>query len=737
MSKNAIADSRSATKAEKRAVAPAFWRILTFFDRQMMSPQKALRNALGVTIPLIAGFALGMPRGGLVVASGALNVAYSDGSDPYEARAKRMLSSSFWCAMAIFLGGIFQKHTVLAVVIATVWAFVAGLMVSLSPAAGDVGVISLVSLLIYAAQPLTPSQAAISGLLALAGGLLQTALSIALWPVQRFEPERRALSELYRELANIAEAPLRASVSPPASGHSTKAQEMLSGLSSERSLEALRYRSLLNQAERMRLSLMMLVRLRARLSREAPSDAGIPLLTEYLENAGKSLEILAKDLFSKEQHGADSSLLTRMQALTQAMRERSEQLPASFLKAVTQDLRYQMDAFSGQLRAAWDLAGGTSEMGTTSAATQEAEQPWSLRFNGRLATLRANLNLRSVAFRHAIRLAACVAVGDMVARSISLHRSYWLPMTIVLVLKPEFTATFTRGVLRIAGTVAGLLLATGLFHLHPTSPAVEIALIFVFTFLLRWIGPANYGIFAVAISALVVLLLSLNGVAPKDVILARGLNTIAGGTIALIAYALWPTWERGRVPEMMAQLLDAYREYFHAVTQALFHPSTENMAELERTRLESRRARSNLEASLERLRTEPGTTLQEMERWNAMLASSHRFAHATMALEAGQRLTAAAPGRNAYLTFSQNVEKTLSLLAKTLRGRRAPEKDLPNLREDYNNLLKSGDPQTARYALTNVEADRMTNSLNTLREQISDWEASATNRPAAKVGEAV
>src|ERR1700687_911477 len=222
MSKNAIADSRSATKAEKRAVAPAFWRILTFFDRQMMSPQKALRNALGVTIPLIAGFALGMPRGGLVVASSALNVAHSDGRDPYEARAKRMLSSIFWCAMAIFLGGIFQKHTVVAVVIATVWAFVAGLMVSLSPAAGDVGVISLVSLLIYAAQPLTPSQAAISGLLALAGGLLQTALCIALWPVQRFETERRALSALYRELANIAEAPLRASVSPAARGHSTK-----------------------------------------------------------------------------------------------------------------------------------------------------------------------------------------------------------------------------------------------------------------------------------------------------------------------------------------------------------------------------------------------------------------------------------------------------------------------------------------------------------------------------------
>jgi uncharacterized membrane protein YccC len=710
----------------KEAPGLAFWRILTFFDKQMIAPAKAFRNALGVALPLVAGFALGTPRGGLVMASGALNVAYSDGSDPYEVRAKRMLSSSFWCALAIFLGAISQKHIWVAVVIATLWAFVAGLMVSLSPAAGDVGAISLVSLLIYAAQPLTPQQAAISGLLALAGGLLQTGLSIALWPVQPYEPERRALTAFYQELASIAEAPLHATAAPPASAHSTKAQDMLSGLSNGRSMEAMRYLSLLNQAERMRLSLMMLGRLRVRMDRESPGFAGIELLNKYLAKAGQGLEILAKDLLSGEEATANSALLSEMDDLTQVMRKLGDELPPAFLKAATQDARYQMDAFSGQLRAAWDLASRTTPAGKVSFETREAQQPWRLRFNGRIATLRANLSLRSVAFRHAIRIAACVAVGDVIARSISLHRSYWLPMTIVLVLKPEFTATFSRGLLRIAGTVAGLLLATALFHLHPTNPAVEIALIFVFTFLLRWIGPANYGIFAVAISALVVLLLSINKVPPRDVILARGVNTIAGGALALITYWLWPTWERGRVPEMLARLLDAYREYFHAVTQSFFQPTAETARELERTRQQSRRARSNLEASLDRLRTEPGTTPQQMERWNAMLASSHRFAHATMALEAGQQHTAAAPGRTAFWAFAHDVKKTLALLSQTLRGTRTTAKEFPNLREDYHRLLQAGDPHTERYALSNVEADRMTNSLNTLREQISERDVSGS-----------
>ena len=42
------------------------------------------------------------------------------------------------------------------------------------------------------------------------------------------------------------------------------------------------------------------------------------------------------------------------------------------------------------------------------------------------------------------------------------------------------------------------------------------------------------------------------------------------------------------------------------------------------------------------------------------------------------------------------------------------------MREDYMRLVKSGEAENERYTLVNVEADRMTNSLNTLREKIMD-----------------
>ncbi len=81
-------------------------------------------------------------------------------------------------------------------------------------------------------------------------------------------------------------------------------------------------------------------------------------------------------------------------------------------------------------------------------------------------------------------MAAAVAVAVILSRTLETPRAYWLPMTTVLVLKPEFTVTFTRGLLRIAGTIAGLLLATAMFHFLPAGIGLEVVLIAAFVFLL-------------------------------------------------------------------------------------------------------------------------------------------------------------------------------------------------------------------------------------------------------------
>jgi uncharacterized membrane protein YccC len=293
-------------------------------------------------------------------------------------------------------------------------------------------------------------------------------------------------------------------------------------------------------------------------------------------------------------------------------------------------------------------------------------------------------------------------------------------MTIAIILRPDFTSTFTRGVLRLGGTLAGLLLATVLFHfVHGGGVGFDIAMLAVFAFLLRCIGPANYGIFVTAVSALVVLLIAITGVDPNAVIGARAMNTAAGGALALIAYWIWPTWERTQAGAVLAEMLEAYRDYFRAVVAA-YNGSATAAAALDRQRDNGRRARSNAEASVDRVASEPGVTPERAGLLTAILASSHGFAHAAMAIESALYQTAPAPPRPVVLEFARQVDPTLTALAGALRGDGLPQR-LPDLRAAHNAILKSPESLNERYALINTETDRIVTSLNTLREQIEKW----------------
>lgn len=710
-----------------------FWQSVVRFEGNKMTPWLALRNTAGVVLPLTAGAALGSLSGGLAMSTGALNVSFSDSHDPYIRRARKMFSASILVGFAVFAGALCGRNHIIAIILSAVWAFAAGMMVAFSTAAGDLGVISLVTLVVYSGSPQTTERALFAGLLAFAGGLFQTLLALASWPLRRYVHQRRALGDLYAELARAAAAPVQAMAAPPASAQSTQAQNTLAALIRDHSVESERYRFLLSQAERTRLSLLLLGRLRARIEREAPASREGAILSRYLEVCSRVLGAIGDSLHLGEPLRAAPEDLSELHALADELREQPKPQPAERtappqISVWKKDARSQMDALAGQIRSAIDLAASATPAGLQAFERREAGMPWTLRFTGTLATFRANLHLQSAAFRHAIRLAVCVGLGDALARGAGLQRSYWLPMTIAIVLKPDFTATFTR-VLRLSGTFAGLLLATALFHwLHP-SALPEIALIAALMFALRWVGPANYGIFVIAVTALVVLLLAIAGVTPNAVMGARALNTVFGGAIALLAYWLWPTWERTQISETSAQMLDAYRLYFRSIRliyegQNDVEPKTEAVAELDRARLKARLARSNLEASIDRLGAEPGAVAAQVSLLGAVLASSHRLVHAIMALEAGLSSSRPVPARAAFRSFANDVELTLYYLASALRGSPIQRTALPDLREDHHALVHSGDSLTERYALVNVETDRITNSLNTLSEDLLRWTGS-------------
>lgn len=675
------------------------WRSVTRFERAKIFPEVAIRNTIGIVLPLVAGAAIGNLSAGVVGAIGALNVSFRDSRDPYIARATPLFISSVLVGAAVVIGSL-AGNTMSTTILATaLWAFAAGMLGAIATKAADIGTTTLVTLVVFAARPMPVKLALESGLVAFGGGLVQTIFSVALWPLRHYGPERHIVASLFNTLAKLASTPAGPAAAPPGADQVMGAENALASLAQDHGVEAERYVFLMSQAERIRLSLLTLRRLHRRLAREEEGGPAAADLERILATASLALEAVSHSIIEGKPVGAAREFTELAHRFSRVHREPS---PA-FAAALVRDAQRQIDALAGQLRAAARLSGDP--------APGRPKEPWRLRFTGWRARLMANLSFGSGYFRHAVRLAVCVGIGETVGLSLRLPRSYWLPMTIAIVLKPDFTATFSRGILRIGGTLAGLLVATVLFHFLHTGVGSDIALLAVFAFLLRWIGPANYGIFVIMVSSLVVLLIATTGVDPKATIAARGINTLIGGGIALAAYWLWPTWEQTRIGPVLANLVEAYRNYFRAIAQALAGKATADAA-LNATRSQARVARANAAGFAGRIAAEPGISQERANLINSILVSLHSFVRAAMALESDLYRAHPQPAGPEAVEFAGDVDETLGALVSSLRTSAPIPRDLPDLRAAHNRIE---DP----YSLFGVETDRMVTSLNTLREQIA------------------
>lgn len=684
----------------ERHVPVALWRTVARIERGKVNTWIAYRNALAIALPLAVGIELNAPLVAVAITTGALNVSFSDGHDPYPQRARRMLSWSLLGGVAVFIGAATGGNDVVATLVAAVWAFLAGLLIAVGSRAGDLGLNTLVTVIVFASRPMTVESALGAGALVFAGGVLQTAFALLLWPVLRRQPEREAVGEVYAQLAAAIHP--NAHGQPPAflDAPAGPLHDALNALGRDHTVEGGRYRLLFDQASRLWISAFAL---RRAMEYHAASHEAAEI-KRLLEFASDALRELGQQLSAGDPISRSLPAVEEVNNIAKAAHERQ----------IAEPVRNAMDALAGQLRAVMQLGARTAAQNVTELSRGGTAPPWKLQLSNWMETLQANLDFSSAFFRHGVRLAVCVAVADAIGRGVDWRRTYWIPMTVAVILKPDFGSTFSRGALRLLGTFSGLLLATFLYHVMPVSGWSQLLLVGAFALMMRWIGPTNYGVFSAAVAGLVVFLIAATGVAPIETVKARGLNTAAGGVLALAAYVLWPTWERKQIRQTMAEMLDRCREYLHAA--ALGRDKEELPDE---ARLAWRLARSNAEAAVDRLSGEPGATTEQVALWNSILASSHSVAYSAMVLETERRLTGTISADEPGRAFLRDAEFTLYFLAAALRGTRSALEGVPNLRKSHGRLVESRESTRITVDSLVEEADRLTVSLNTLREQVA------------------
>jgi len=581
----------------------------------------ALRNTAAIVLPLAIGAATDHLAAGLGVSAGALNTMFSDQPGPYRLRMRRMLLTALAAGVAAFAGSVLGEWPLLLLFVAALWGFAAALLVALGPHATRAGLISMILLVVMGAEPRAGEQAWQAAVLIFAGGVLQTLFAIAAWPLQRYRPERMAVANALRQLALLA----RHNVAPgdevllPPSLNDLQALLYGSGRARGRAVEA--FQVLAQLAERMRIELLALADLQSGCKSRSLLDA----LQAIRQSAAGVLDALALSLEQAAPPRA-ADALSHYAAAAELMDEWRD--PDGKGNWIAQIANARAAALGGQLRATARNAEVAGSRGELFAQRAEFRLPRALRPANPLATLRANLTFQSVAFRHAVRCGACLAVALALSQVLPLSRGYWMPMTVAIVLRADFGATWRFGLLRVVGTLSGLLLTTGLLYFGFDEFWEALALFTVLCFAYRELASVHYGVAVACLTGLVVILLSFYGVAPEASMSARATDTVLGSALALAAYLVWPTWERGREPAVLAKLLDAYRDYLaaslHGDARARFE-----------TRIAARAARSNAQASLERLRHEPRGK-EYLPRAEALVAQANRFMRAAMALEAAR-----------------------------------------------------------------------------------------------------
>jgi uncharacterized membrane protein YccC len=175
-----------------------------------------------------------------------------------------------------------------------------------------------------------------------------------------------------------------------------------------------------------------------------------------------------------------------------------------------------------------------------------------------------NLRWESPVFRFAIRVMLAVSCGLWIADHLPYTaHGYWIVLTIVVILKPNYSMTKRRRSDRLIGTVIGCVL-TALILNFVHEPIALLAMLFIVTAASPAFIQIKYRYTAIAASMQILLQINLMIPASHAVIGERLVDTILGALIATAFSFVLPSWEYRALPRLLNAVLQANQKYILA-----------------------------------------------------------------------------------------------------------------------------------------------------------------------------
>jgi uncharacterized membrane protein YccC len=532
----------------------------------------------------------------------------------------------------------------------------------------------------------------------IAGALWAILLTMVIWRVHPFLPARRAVAEAYRKLSELA-GDLHVLVRTPAiTDAAWEAHARIHRRAARDAIEAARS------------VVMDTLRARGAASNRAAQSVirletadqifgGLIALSDLLEQGSRTDRKLAERALRRLR----PLLLILGRGMVTDEKDTRRRMDRAIggieadLRTLQPDapLRAVIDRITERLRIAHTLAvpayiaPGVDTDGRAMPFWQQVMPP-----------LRANLDWKSPALRHALRTAVTAVLPLAFTMFWFTPYDHWLTMTVVATMQPYYSLTYTRAVERVAGTSAGGIVAAAV-GLVCTSPLAIAGAMFPLAMLAFAVRAVSFGLFMMALTPLVVLLVETGtpGTDEWMIAAARAAFTILGGLIAVGAnFLLWPSREPDLVAAEVKNAIAAHGTYAEADFSALLGEAT--AAALGQARRGAGVASNALEALITRALLEPGKKQQDaLEAAMVIDAALRRFAGRLARLQ-HDPLTASDTPAPALRIWRDWIGTSMRLLA-------AGQTDLPP---------RPGDPENDTLARLARQIELMSGAMERLGE---------------------
>ena len=616
---------------------------------------RAIRAFFAVTVPLVAFTAGRLPLNLTFVVFAAQSVAIVDIRGAYALRLGLLFGMALILAGASTLGGMVSASLIVSVLAAGLISASGGIWRHFTPDYGPPLAIS--STLLFLVSVNAPAAATLNdhhGLAALVGGLWGVFLQVANWPIRPQHPLRRLASDSWAAVADLF-----AAISPEfhdSRSETLRERENALRITLDQTYAALASapRSLLRQRlEELNLAAARLatrvVALNTALeslitTKEGASfAASLPPLLTSLTNTSRSIAVTV--VSRQPAHLATCEVrIQRLSDLIEAVLGQSPQRPleaAGFeqLRTILRQIDHHLPHVLEVLRSVIDRAG---ERAAFSLELLDLDT-WKLR--PLAAAINVSRRVDPALVRFTGRLMVLIMIGVAAFKFFEVPHGYWLPLTMVIVLQPDYGSTRQRAAQRVLGTVAGSIAASLLLWLELPPPAWAIATGLTISFFAYFLK-RRYAVAVFFITLALVLLTEAHGPVTLAFSLERIASTLLGGALALgAALIFWPVWERDRLPPILTAAVEANRTLLGLIAER-----SQTGGSYDETAIAAKRkaeaANSAVFSSLQRMMGDPRNRRQGLERIAACANGNQRVTRAltVMALQLSDEFKSEAPG---------------------------------------------------------------------------------------------